>query len=187
MNNFCFKGTIEYSELEELAEYLKIISELNRLQILCILGDRERCVCEIYDPLDLPQNLVSHHLKVLKDAGLVFTRREGRWIYYRANIEKLGRMTELYKKIIEKKEEMAVEIKILGAENCKNCKKLEENAKKAVSELGIDAEVKKIEDIEEVLSYGIIQTPGFVINEELKGSGRILGVSEIKKILESYE
>jgi ArsR family transcriptional regulator len=42
----------------------------------------ERCVCELTDALDLGQSLLSHHLKTLKEAGLVSDRRDGRWVYY---------------------------------------------------------------------------------------------------------
>jgi len=63
--------------ISQTAEFLKIIGEENRLKILCLLKKEERCVCEIWRYLDLPQNLASHHLKVLKDFGLVSSRQEG--------------------------------------------------------------------------------------------------------------
>ena len=71
----------------ELADCLKAVGDPHRLQILRMLQDGERCVCEIHGPLCLPQNLASHHLKALREAGLVRTRRDGRNIIYSLNPE----------------------------------------------------------------------------------------------------
>lgn len=62
------------------------LGDRGRLRVACCLlevGDGGSCVCELVDALDEPQPNVSRDLKVLKDAGLVTERREGRWIYYR--------------------------------------------------------------------------------------------------------
>jgi ArsR family transcriptional regulator len=58
------------------------LSDETRLAILDMLRDGEQCVCELQDALDAAQSRLSFHLKVLKDAGLVRDRREGRWSYY---------------------------------------------------------------------------------------------------------
>src|SRR3954467_9258537 len=58
------------------------LSDATRLGILDMLRDRERCVCELQDELDAAQSRLSFHLRVLKEAGLVSDRREGRWMYY---------------------------------------------------------------------------------------------------------
>jgi ArsR family transcriptional regulator, arsenate/arsenite/antimonite-responsive transcriptional repressor len=71
--------------LKDAIGFLKIISEENRLKILCLLKGREMCVCDIWEYMELPQNLVSHHLKVLKDFQLVNSRREGTKLIYSAN------------------------------------------------------------------------------------------------------
>lgn len=96
----CESGTIEYEKLKELSEYFKMIADPTRLQILCLLKKGEQCVCNIHEPLGLPQNLTSHHLKALRDAEMVLTRREGRWIYYRVNEEKLKLLLDLYKEVL---------------------------------------------------------------------------------------
>ena len=70
------------SELKQTVDFLKVISEENRLKILCILQKREMCVCEIWQNLDLSQNLVSHHLKVLKDFGLIKSYKESTKVIY---------------------------------------------------------------------------------------------------------
>ena len=73
-------------------------------------------------------------------------------------------------------------IKVLGS-GCKNCKKLEENAKEAVNEMGIDASVEKVEDFKVIMAYGVMKTPALVVDEEVKVMGRVATVAEIKKIL----
>lgn len=66
-------------------KYLKVINEPNRLKILLLLKQGELCVCEIFKHLKLPQNLVSHHLKVLKDFGLLNSYKQGLKIIYSRN------------------------------------------------------------------------------------------------------
>ncbi|MDK2829535.1 thioredoxin family protein [Clostridium beijerinckii] len=73
-------------------------------------------------------------------------------------------------------------IKILGT-GCSNCKRLEENTKKAVSELGIDATIEKVTDMREIMKYGIMKTPGLVVDGKVKVSGRVPTAEEIKKYL----
>ena len=68
-----------------LKEYLTTIAEPNRLAILSFLKDGEKCACEIHPKLKLPQNLSSHHLKILKDLKLLKSRREGNKIIYSRN------------------------------------------------------------------------------------------------------
>ena len=73
-------------------------------------------------------------------------------------------------------------IKILGT-GCSNCKRLEENAKKAVEELGLDATFEKVTDIKDIMKYGIMKTPGLVVDEKVKVFGRVPTAEEIKKYL----
>ncbi len=72
-------------EFADLAKFLRIIGEDNRLRILCLLKDGEKCVCEMVENLGLSQNLVSNHLKTLKEIGLVEGRSEWKWSYYSIN------------------------------------------------------------------------------------------------------
>ncbi|PSQ96878.1 MAG: transcriptional regulator [Bacteroidetes bacterium SW_9_63_38] len=64
-------------------QLLKGFADTTRLRILCLLRDREVCVHEIVDALDMTQSAVSHQLRVLRDARLVGHRRDGRHVYYR--------------------------------------------------------------------------------------------------------
>lgn len=73
-------------------------------------------------------------------------------------------------------------IKVLGT-GCANCRKLEANVKEAVKQLGIDASVEKVEDIKDIIAYGVMRTPALVIDEKVKISGRVPTVEDIKKIL----
>jgi len=80
-------------DFQKVVEFLKIINEPNRLKILCFLGKGEQCVCDIWKTLDLPQNLTSHHLKTLKDFGLIDSRQEGRKFIYSSNKETISKYT----------------------------------------------------------------------------------------------
>ncbi|MDR9757965.1 MAG: thioredoxin family protein [Thermacetogeniaceae bacterium] len=71
-----------------------------------------------------------------------------------------------------------MEIKILGT-GCAKCDKLEEMVREAVGELGVDAEIIKITDLNEILEYDIMMTPGLVVNGEIICSGRLPKMDEI--------
>ncbi|NMG28933.1 thioredoxin family protein [Aromatoleum evansii] len=65
-----------------------------------------------------------------------------------------------------------VSIKVLGP-GCANCRKLEEVAREAVASLGVQAEITKVTDMNEIIAHDVLKTPGLVINEKLVSSGRI--------------
>ena len=71
-----------------------------------------------------------------------------------------------------------MEIKILGG-GCPKCKRLEDLAREAASELGVEATFTKVKEIDEIMAYDVTSTPALVINEEVKSSGRILRKEEI--------
>jgi len=73
-------------------------------------------------------------------------------------------------------------IKILGT-GCANCKKLEANAKEAVKELNMEATVEKVEELQEIMAYGVMKTPALVVNDKVKAMGKVLSVEDIKKYL----
>jgi ArsR family transcriptional regulator, arsenate/arsenite/antimonite-responsive transcriptional repressor len=85
------------------------LSDETRLQILDRLRAGERCVCELTDALDAAQSRLSFHLKVLKDAGLVSDRREGRWMYYTMNPETLEELAALIESLAPRP--LALELK----------------------------------------------------------------------------
>jgi len=69
-------------------------------------------------------------------------------------------------------------IKVLGS-GCANCKRLEQMARLAIQQLGVEAEVDKVTDHEAILAYGVLSTPGLVINELVVSSGHIPALEEI--------
>ncbi len=73
-------------------------------------------------------------------------------------------------------------IKILGS-GCPNCKRLENNAKLAVKDLGIDAEIIKVTSFTEIAKYGVMSTPGLVVDEVVKSYGKVISPEEIKQLL----
>ncbi|MBP2647221.1 MAG: ArsR family transcriptional regulator [Gemmatimonadetes bacterium] len=69
-------------DLTKTVERLRALSDPTRLEILALLRQGEQCVCDLTGALDAAQSRLSFHLKVLKDAGLVTDRRDGRWVHY---------------------------------------------------------------------------------------------------------
>jgi small redox-active disulfide protein 2 len=71
-----------------------------------------------------------------------------------------------------------INIKILGA-GCANCKRLEAVARKVIAARGVDAEIEKVTDFDEIVTWPILSTPGLVINDKLVSAGRIPSEAEI--------
>jgi ArsR family transcriptional regulator len=69
-------------ELDQAAKAFHALSDPTRLQIVHLLRQGERCVCDLTEALGAAQSRLSFHLRGLKDAGLVRDRKEGRWVYY---------------------------------------------------------------------------------------------------------
>jgi small redox-active disulfide protein 2 len=69
-------------------------------------------------------------------------------------------------------------IKVLGS-GCANCKRLEQVARKVVSDMNIEAEVVKVTDYNDIMTYNVLSTPGLVINEKVVSSGRIPTPAEV--------
>lgn len=78
----CSPSSAESKHVAKIASVLKIVSEESRLKILCILRRGQHCVCELMKHVDLSQSLISHHLKDLKDAGIVTDNKQGLRVYY---------------------------------------------------------------------------------------------------------
>lgn len=73
-------------------------------------------------------------------------------------------------------------IKVLGP-GCANCKRLEERTREAVASLGLDAEIEKVTDYADIAGYGVMKTPGLVVDERLVVSGRVPTTREIAALL----
>lgn len=74
---------LDDSQLESEAEIFKALADPCRLKILSLLREEELCACEIMVGVDRPQSSTSHHLSILRDAGLIKERKDGRWSRYR--------------------------------------------------------------------------------------------------------
>ena len=86
-------------DLAALARQLKVLAEPKRLRILHMLMEGVQCKCELGDALDMAPNLISHHLRVLREAGLVTVERDpddGRWVYYSLNREALEELNRSF-------------------------------------------------------------------------------------------
>lgn len=75
-----------------------------------------------------------------------------------------------------------MKVQVLGT-GCAKCHKLEANAKKAVADLGIDAQVEKVTDLDAIMSYGVMMTPALAIDGEVKTVGRVPDPGEIAKMI----
>jgi small redox-active disulfide protein 2 len=74
-------------------------------------------------------------------------------------------------------------LKILGV-GCQKCQKLLERTEEAARELGLEYEIEKVEDINEIMAFGVMMTPALVVDGQVKISGRVPGVEQIKVLLQ---
>ena len=75
-----------------------------------------------------------------------------------------------------------IKIQILGT-GCPKCKKLAENSEAAAKDLGIDYEIQKVTDINEIMKFGAMMTPALAVDDQVKTVGKVNSVEEIKKII----
>ncbi len=80
---------------QKVVEFLKVVAEENRLKIIEFLQKKDHCVCEISQYFNLPQNLVSHHLKVMKNINLLTSKRVGQKTYYSLNKNQLQKYYQI--------------------------------------------------------------------------------------------
>ena len=91
-------GALDPVDAEDLARALRVLADPARLRILSLIQaqpDGEACVCHLTEPLGLTQPTVSHHLRVLLDAGLVEREQRGSWAYFRLRPDQLRSLREL--------------------------------------------------------------------------------------------
>lgn len=93
------KSNFTNDELSEFARWLKVICEPNRLALLEKIIDGVQCNCELGNALQIAPNLISHHLGVLREAGLVDVERDpndARWVYYSINLRALEDLKQIF-------------------------------------------------------------------------------------------
>jgi ArsR family transcriptional regulator, arsenate/arsenite/antimonite-responsive transcriptional repressor len=86
------RGVLDRSDAEDLASTFKALADPARLRLLGFIAsqpDAEACVCHLVEPVGLSQPTVSHHLKLLHDAGFLERDKRGPWVYYRIRRERL--------------------------------------------------------------------------------------------------
>jgi ArsR family transcriptional regulator, arsenate/arsenite/antimonite-responsive transcriptional repressor len=88
-------ATATRTDRSRAVELFHALSDETRLAIVERLRNGEECVCNLTDILDAAQSRLSFHLKVLKDAGLVHDRKEGRWVHYHLNREAFAELQDL--------------------------------------------------------------------------------------------
>lgn len=74
----------------DIALICKALGDSNRLKIIRMLSDGEKCACKLLEEFDITQPTLSHHMRVLCDCGLVVARKEGKWSHYSLNCETLN-------------------------------------------------------------------------------------------------
>jgi ArsR family transcriptional regulator len=101
MKCFC-KTNQSTKSLSETVLFLKAVSDESRLKIICFLKEDEKCVCEIVDFLELPQNLVSHHLKVLREQNILVSKKNGVKVIYSINRKNISNIINFFNFLIIK-------------------------------------------------------------------------------------
>lgn len=91
--------TTSQQDLTSAARLFQALSDETRLALVLRLRDGERCVCNLMDEMDAAQSRLSFHLKVLREAGIVGCRREGRWAYYWLKPETFEEVVEAVKSL----------------------------------------------------------------------------------------
>lgn len=100
--NCCNPRALKAQNIQAVVVLYKLLSEENRINILCVLQRGEHCVCELIQHFTLSQSLLSHHLADLREFGLIIDRKDGRKVYYR--LTKKGR--NIMKSIVSLEKEL---------------------------------------------------------------------------------
>ena len=88
------------SEYTYAASVFKAFADENRIRILKLLSSGDRCACELLEELNITQPTLSHHLKILCDAGIVVSKREGKWMHYSICCDGVKRVREQLQELL---------------------------------------------------------------------------------------
>jgi len=80
---------------QKIAQIFKALADENRIHVLKLLRDGEKCACKLLEALSISQPTLSHHMTILCDAGIVVGRKEGKWMYYRISCEGAATVRDL--------------------------------------------------------------------------------------------
>lgn len=92
-----------HTEYGEIAELFKAFSDENRIHILKMLSTGEKCACKLLEELKISQPTLSHHMKILCDAGIVVGRREGKWTHYAICCDGVRKIRQLMQELLDTK------------------------------------------------------------------------------------
>jgi ArsR family transcriptional regulator len=84
------------------SEMFKALGDPTRLKIVELIANEELCVCKIHEEFELSQPTISHHMKILENAGIVVSRRDGKWTRYSLDSLVMGGICEYIQNILEK-------------------------------------------------------------------------------------
>jgi len=90
---------------EQTSLLFKVLSDPNRLMIIDMLSCGELCACKILEKFQITQPTLSHHMKMLSQAGLIFAKPEGKWMHYSLNTEAFHQLEETFHAIFTEKED----------------------------------------------------------------------------------
>lgn len=96
----CGNNSKEAGDVTQVYNFLRAVSDPNRLKILCVLQGGSKCVCEIVPAVGISGKLASHHLKQLNDVGLLIEKREGKFIRYSLNKTAIKNYKKIFNQII---------------------------------------------------------------------------------------
>lgn len=97
----CSKNSKEIKDVGKTYDFLRAIADPNRLKILCVLQSGSKCVCEIVPAVGISDKLASHHLKQLKDIGLLVESREGKFIRYSLDKKAIREYKKIFNQVIK--------------------------------------------------------------------------------------
>lgn len=89
-----------FMQNNKISKQFKVLGNDTRLEIIKFLATGEKCVCNIYEHLKLAQNLVSHHLGVLRKSDLIVASKEGKWVHYTLNDSTIKNMSNSLEKVL---------------------------------------------------------------------------------------
>lgn len=97
----CAKSSREAENIADTYRFLRVVADPNRLRIICLLRKGARCVCEIVPAIGISDKLASHHLKKLKNMGLLTENREGNFIRYGLDKKTIEKYSKIFNQIIK--------------------------------------------------------------------------------------
>lgn len=195
---------------EQDARRFKAFSDPIRLRILALLlRGGETCSCVLQESLPIGQSTLSHHMKILCDAGILIGRKDGKWVRYsfsEEGIETAFRLLGAYTHRTDeggnamalnflKKRNLSPDsspanphapLLILGT-GCDACDALKAETRKAVAQLGLDWEIAHITDLAEIVSYGVMTAPALVIHGKVVAAGRYLKAADVVALIEKEQ